>query len=161
MPAAKGDIAKTIGLEVVQRGVAASTTITKGDLIAFDSNGRVAQATTSSSRDTGFGVALESKDNGSGSADDLKCKVLIAGYVYITAGGAIKPNKLVKVSTATKVVAHSKPADASATPTSAEVNAARDYYGLTFGRYIAHENEEENATDAADTDVVMCKLGGV
>lgn len=162
--AVAGDIAKGGIYEAVQRGVKDTITLNKGDLVSFDSNGYATEASTTSSIAVGFGVCMKDADNGTsvtGHADGFVKATIAVGnsWVYVTAGGAIKPLALVKVSSATKVVAHTKPSDLTSTPTSTQANTIRDYFGLTFGRYFGHELEEAEMTDAADTDVIIVRLG--
>lgn len=154
-----GDIAKTENIEVVSRGVKGSTTVTKGDLVSFDANGLARDALTTDFADVGFAVALETQAN-AGADDTIYIRLAIPNtWVYITAGGAIKPMHLVKVSSATQVVSHNIAADISITPVSTDVNSAKYAYALAFGRYIAHENEEQDATAAASSDVIIVRLG--
>lgn len=162
--AVAGDIAKTGIYEAIQRGVAGSTTITKGDTIGFDSNGYAIQGTTSLQIARGFGVAMFSADNGSGSAGDITVEVAIGNsWVFVKAGGTIKPMSLVKIASATTVAAHTAPSDATTTitntTTATEIDNARNYLGLLFGRYMGHQLEEDEMTDAANTDVIIVRLG--
>jgi hypothetical protein len=154
-----GDIGKTENIEVISRGVKGSTTITKGDLVSFDTNGYARDALTTDFADVGFAVAIETQAN-AGADDTVFIRLAIPDtYVYIKAGGTIKPMHLVKVSTATSVVSHNIAADITITPVSSDVNSAKYAFALAFGRYIAHENEEQDATDAASTDVILVRLG--
>lgn len=158
-----GDIAKTEYIEVQQRGVKGTVKITKGDILSFDANGLARLALTTDFRDVGFGVALANADNTSGADDAITVRYALGGWVYILSGGTIQPNNLVKFGSGTtgdmEVVAHSFAADITATPVSTDVNSAKYAFALTIGRYIAHENEEADATAAADEDTIMVRLG--
>jgi len=158
--AVAGDIAKTGIYESWKRGVKGTTSIAKGSLVSFDTNGYVKNMAATDSIAAGFACAMESVDNSSGNDNDLTCQLAVGNsWVYMTAGGAIKPHSLVKINgTAATVIAHAKPANAT-TPTAGEVDAARDYYGVTVGRYMGHELEEANATDAANNDTIIVRLG--
>jgi len=157
-----GQLAKSIGIEIVQRGVQASENIARGDVVSFDTNGYVQKADETDSIVTGFGVAKDAADNTLGADGDITVEVAVGNtWVYATAAGAIKPYGLVKVATGVQlgtVDAHAKPADAT-TPTSGEVDAARDYFGKTVGRYMGLEGEEAEQTDASSTDVIKLRLG--
>jgi hypothetical protein len=163
MTAEAGQLAKTIGIEIISRGVAASTTITRGDVVGFDANGFVIVGDESLSIAEGFGVAKETVDNSTGSAGDLTVEIAVGNtWVYCRAAGAIKPLKLVICETGTStgdVVTHAKPANAAAIFDELEIDAARDYFGKTVGRYMGHEGEEAEMTDAADLDVIKVRLG--
>lgn len=152
MPAAAGDIAKTSGVVVISRKTDA-TGVTVGDIVSFDTNGLV-QVNPTTLTDAPFGIALETI------GASKVCRVLVEGYGYCTADGAIKPSKYVigSGSTAGQVVVATKQS-ISATPTQAEVQAVQNELWQRIGVYVSKENEEEDATDAADGNVIMIKLG--
>lgn len=158
--AVAGKIAKTGIYEAVSRGVIASETITRGDVVHFDvTNGYAEQGASGDQMADGGGVAMISADNSGGQSGDIVVTVAIGNsWVYVKAGGTIKPMSLVKVNDATTVVAHIKPVD-NVTPTGAAVNSARDYFGLTFGRYMGHQLQARESTAAASTDVIIVRLG--
>jgi len=164
--AVAGKIAKTGIYEAVSRGVLAGQNIARGDTIAFDTNGWAKQGATTDSIDNGFGVAMIASDNSAGGAASGDTLVTVAvgnSWVFVKAGGAIKPMNLVKIGSATTVIAHDKPANATTTitntTTSNEIDAARDYFGLTFGRYMGHQLQPREMTDAANADVIIVRLG--
>ncbi len=154
--AAAGDLAKTSGVEVWSRKSDA-TGMAKGDVVHFHTDGTAIKGTSTGDISDGFGVALETV------AANADGRFAVGNtYVYVIASGAIIPNNLVKVaSTAGEVVAHTHPATANTTTyTSTEIDAARDYFGLTVGRYYGHQLEEVgDPTDAADNDVIAIRLG--
>jgi len=143
-----------------RRGVKAAINIVLGSAITFDSNGFATLCTaTNYSKATGVGVALEDSDNTSGSDGDTFVQVAMHGtYVFGKSGGVIKPFNLLKVDASSDFVVHGKPAD-SAGPTNAEVDLARDFYGLAAGRYYGKNKEELDPTDAADTEDIIIGLG--
>ena len=145
MTAAAGALARSTGIEIRTLAMAASTSITTGQTVAGDANGRAVLATTSvGDQAKGLYIAIETVDNSSGSAGDKTIRVAGGNtYVYATAGGAIKPGEAVKADSASKCAA-------AATIFAAEV---------VLGRYIGHENEEAVATNAAANDVIIVRLG--
>ncbi len=158
-----GDIGKTENIEVIQRGVKANTAITKGDICSFDANGYVRLALTTDWADVGFAVAIETAASTAGDGG-INVRLAVGNtWVYILAGGVIKPGNLVKfgsgVTGDTEVLAHTFAADVSATVSNVDANNAKYAFALAIGRYIAHENEEANATDAADEDTILVRLG--
>lgn len=160
--AVAGQIAKTEGINVVTLKVAASTNIAKGDYVSTNGSGFAKQAATTDSRDTGFFVAIEASDNSSGSAGDKTVRCAAPGtWVYGKLGGTIEVGELVKIASATTVTAHGKPADAT-TPTAAEVNSARDYFGKTVGRFYGKDAADVSSTpaDGANNDIGLLHLGG-
>ncbi len=83
--ATAGDLAKTIGIEIVSRAVDGTVNVTKGDIVGFDSNGAVRTAAitdTVSNIVLGFGVALETVTTGN-------CRVGVGNtWIYATSGAA-------------------------------------------------------------------------
>ena len=160
--AAAGDLAKTAGSVVISSN--AGGTISKGDIVYFDSSGDVIQGDTSltGDRSGGFGIALEAGTSGN------NIRVLIEGYGYVVAGGTIVTNNLVKGSagTAGEVRSNDYPGNAvlntifAETEAQDEIDLVRDFFGLTIGRYIGHQLQEDNPTDAADNDIIAIQLVG-
>ena len=157
MAAVAGDLAKTETIVYVSRGVKASQNISKGDLITFDANGYAQQATTSSTRQSGFGIAAEAQNNGSGADGALLLRIIVGGWAYCKAGGTIVPFALVSVASATTVTASSLPSSVSP-PGSQDVNAAMNLYAKAFGRYMGHEGDISDETNAANADVIAVAL---
>ena len=138
-------MARSTGIEIFTVAVAASTSITRGQTVALDANGRAILATNSAGTIArGLFIAIETKDNSSGSAGDLYIRLASGGtYVYATAGGAIKVGEAVKADANSKVVA------------ATGILAAETH----LGRYCGHENEENAPSDAVANDVVIVRLG--
>lgn len=161
--AAAGDIAKGGLYEAIRRGVKATIVVDKGDNVVFDTNGYATEGASTDSIDNGYGVAMETVTGGAADGDTKVTVAIGNSWIYTKAGAAIKPLNLVKINNATTVIAHDKPANATTTitntTTSNEIDAARDYFGKTFGRYMGHELEEKEMTDAANTDVIIVRLG--
>ena len=159
--AAKGDLAKTSGVEVVSRK-SDSTGMAKGDVIHFGTDGLAVLGTSSGTIADGYGVALEAvAANGNG-------RFAVGNtWVYVIADGAIIPHNLVKIaSTAGQVVSNDEPADSTIpsppvdTDVETDIDAVRDYFGKTVGRYIGHQLEEVgDPTDAANDDVIIIRMG--
>jgi len=145
MAAVIGQLARSTGIEVQSFNVAASTSLTVGKLVALNASGHAVAATNSvGTVARGIFVALESVDNSSGSAGDLEIRCAVGNtYVYVEAGGAIKVGETVK-------------ADANSDAVAATAIFAAETH---FGRYIGHENEEAEPSDAADGDVIIVRLG--
>ena len=145
MAASIGQLARSTGIEIVSFEVAASTSLTTGKAVALDANGRAVAATNSvGTIARGLFTAIETVDNSSGSAGDKQIRCAIGNtYVYMEAGGAIKVGEAVK-------------ADANSDAVAATGILAAETH---LGRYIAHENESLNPTDAADGDTVIVRLG--
>ncbi len=145
MAATAGQLARSTGIEIQSFNVAASTSITRGQTVALDASGKAVKATNSvGTIARGLFVAIETVDNSSGSAGDLEIRCAVGNtYVYATAGGAIKVGEAVKADSASKVVA------------ATGILAAETH----IGRYIGHENEEAEPTDASNGDIVIVRLG--
>lgn len=151
MAAIAGQIAKSIGIEVVSRVCASA--VTMGDVVGFDSDGKVRTASitnTVSNIANGFGVALE---DGTASSN---CRIAVGNtYVYVTAGvGPIDPYALVKPTTSASLVGRVVENTFAATAT----NSVTLLGGLV-GRYMGHEGEEDNQTDATTGEVIIVRLG--
>ena len=144
MAADTGDIAKSIGMNILSGGVAASTTITKGQVITFDAGGDITTAVGTSSREDGFGVALETVDNSAGADGDLTCRYASHGtQVYVTAAGVIQTGGAVGPTTAGEVIA---------------LTVETTVEDLLLGYYVGHEGEELDATVTADNDIIIVRL---
>jgi hypothetical protein len=96
-----GTITKEQTLLSIRRiGVAATTTITKGQVVNADAGGDLITSTTTPVQGPHY-VALETVDNSAGADGDLQCAVAVAGhYVTVIAGGVIRPGAYVQESTA-------------------------------------------------------------
>lgn len=147
-----GEIAKAGRFVVISRKTDA-TGVTKGDVCSFDTNGLVQKAPTAGS-DGPYGVALAT------AGASVVVRLCVEGYVYVTADGTIKPNKFVIVSAATagQVIVATKGAISTAF-VQAEIQALQNELWRRVGVYVSHAAEEEDATDAADADVIMIKMG--
>jgi len=144
MAAAIGDLARSTGIEIRTLPVAAATTITTGKVVMADADGNAAAGTTAGTVEKGLYIAVETVDNSGGSAGDKTVRVASGNtYVYCEAGGAINFGHTVKSDGASDLV------------------AATGVFGaeVLVGRYIGHENEDINPTDAADGDVIIVRLG--
>ena len=158
--AAAGDLAKTAGAIIISSN--AGGTIVKGNIVYFDSSGDVIQGDTgrTGDRSGGFGIALEAGTSGN------NIRVLVGGYGYVISGGTIVTNNLVKGSGGTvgEVISNDYPAaTAITTPitdteTETRIDTVRDFFGKTIGRYLGHQLEEVNPTDAADNDIIAISL---
>ena len=97
-----GTITKEQTLLSIRRiGVAASTTITKGEVLIGDAGGDLITQTTTPADGPHF-VALETVDNSSGADGDLSCPIAIQGhYVTVIADGTITPGSYVQGATGT------------------------------------------------------------
>jgi len=148
MPAAAGDIGKSNNVDVISVGIAASTTITKGEVVTFDSSGHAITGTTSQNPNiTGRGVALETKVGTTAGA--IKVRIAIHGEVYVTAGGAIKPNARLEIVGSAGKVGLATAGTAAGVEQNKHLNAT----------YLHKEGEDSgNATDAADTNVILVRL---
>ncbi|KKM79791.1 hypothetical protein LCGC14_1346330 [marine sediment metagenome] len=159
--AAAGDLAKTSGVEVISRKVTGAAVV-KGNVVHIDTAGLAIKGTSSGTIADGYGVALEAvAANGNG-------RFAVGNtWVYVIADGAIIPNNLVKIaSTAGQVVSNDEPADSTIpsppvdTDVETDIDAVRDYFGKTVGRYIGHQLEEVgDPTDAANDDVIIIRMG--
>jgi hypothetical protein len=132
--------------------------VTIGQVCDTDSNGlwRVCPTTGFSGP---YGVATKSK-----LAADADLSILTEGTIVVRADGAIKPGKYVSPSGTTtgEVIAY-VPATIGGTPGQSDVQAARDDWKSVIGRYVGKPGEVgpgELATDAADGDLIIIRLGG-
>lgn len=151
MARAAGDLAKTIGIEIVS--VNAASAITKGDIVGFDTNGhaRVASITnTTSNIVQGYGVALE---DGTASSN---IRVAVGNtYVYATsANGACPPFNLVAQHSTTLDVGAFRALGFATTATNSV-----DIFGQAVGRYMGHEGEEDDPSAATTAEVGILRLG--
>jgi len=99
---AAGTITKEQTLLSIRRlPVAASTTITKGEVVVPDAGGDLITATTTPAAGPKY-VALETVDNSTGADGDLHVPAAVAGhYVTVVADGTIRPGAYVQQSTST------------------------------------------------------------
>lgn len=125
-------------------------TIAAGDVVAFDSNGLVIPATATTLAPHGILTDLTHVIGAT-----TYYGVLMRGYITATAGGAIKPNKLV-VSDASQDVVNAD-TTISATPLQAEIQVI----WRVVGRYVRLESDNQYApSDAASTNAVIVSVGG-
>ena len=144
MAAAIGDLARSTGIEIKTLPMAGATSILTGKVVMANSAGEALNGTTAGTVEKGLYVAVETVDNSAGAAGDKTIRVASGNtYVYCEAGGAINFGHTVK-------------SDASA-----DLVAATGVFGaeVLVGRYIGHENEDTNPTDAVDGDVIIVRLG--
>ena len=144
MAAAAGDLARSTGIEIRTLPLAGATSITTGKVVMANSAGEALNGTTAGTVEKGLYVAVETVDNSAGAAGDKTIRVASGNtYVYCEAGGAINFGHTVK-------------SDASA-----DLVSATGVFGaeVLVGRYIGHENEDINPTDAVDGDVIIVRLG--
>lgn len=152
-----GDYESAPGQYIVYTEPKAAAIITKGDVCSRDGSGDWIEA---SSGDVGpFGVAVKSK-----AAADPDLPILTEGTVIVRADGAIKRGAYVIPSTSTdgEVVEYAA-SSAGGTPSQSDVNAAGSNWNTVVGRYIGKPGEVgpgELATDAADGDLILIRLGG-
>ena len=144
MAAAIGDLARSTGIEIRTLPMAGATSIVTGKVVMANSAGEALNGTTAGTVEKGLYIAVETVDNSAGAAGDKTIRVASGNtYVYCEAGGAINFGHTVK-------------SDASA-----DLVAATGVFGaeVLVGRYIGHENEDINPTDAVDGDVIIVRLG--
>jgi len=147
MPAAAGDIGKTAGFVEISVGVAASTTITKGEVVAFDAGGDCITATSAINvAITGRGVALETVDNSAGADGDLKVRICIAGQVYVVAGATIESNEGLQVDATAGRVGP------------ATIGATVEWNKHLAAFYVGKAATETDTAAAADNDIILVRL---
>lgn len=104
-----GTITKEQTLLSIRRiGVAASTTITKGEVVEGDAGDDLITSPVTQTIEKPHFVALETVDNSAGADGDLSCPVAVGGhFVTVVADGVIRPGDRVVVSgsTAGQVIA--------------------------------------------------------
>jgi len=143
MVATIGSLARSTGIEIVSLPVKASTTITRGLGVEADANGFAILGTTAGIMSRGLYIAVETVDNSTGSDGDKTVRLASGNtYVYAEAGAGINFGHTVKLADDSTCVQ-------SATAPDTKI----------LGRYIAHENEDINPTDAVDGDVIIVRLG--
>ncbi len=155
MARAAGDIAKTIGIEIVSRAVDATIGVTKGDIVGFDSAGAVRTASitnTTSNVVSGYGISLETVAGGAGNA-----RIAVGNtYMYATSStGAAVPFVLVGQEDTSPSTAGGFLA---LTFADTATNSALSF-GQLVGRYMGHEGEEDNPTAATTAEVGILRLG--
>lgn len=125
-------------------------TIAAGDIVAFDSSGNVIPATTSTLAPHGVLTALTHVIGGV-----TYYGVCMRGYITVTCGGDIKPNKLVKSDASLDAIEIST--TVSATPTQAEVQEI----WKVVGRYVRLESDNQyDPTDGSATKLGIISVGG-
>ncbi len=146
-----GTITKEQTLLSIRRlPVAATTTITKGEVTELNVAGELITSPTGQTVEVSHYVALETVDNSTGGAGDLSCPVAVAGhFVTVVADGVIEPGKQVVVSGATagQVIEY-------VTATHAKNQTVGIYWGKEGGT-IAKATVtpfDESFTDDADFD---------
>ncbi len=151
MAADVGDLAKTIGIEVMQRTSAEQ--LTKGDIVSFSATGVAEIASITliiNNIGNGFGVCMQT-----GSSATSTVQIAVGNtYVYVAAAsGDLVPQQLVGAG-ATGTVGVTGLNITTITATSiVQVLPA------IIGRYFGHENEEADATAATTAEVAMIRLG--
>ena len=144
MAASIGDLARSTGIEIRTLPMAGATSILTGKVVMANSAGEALNGTTAGTVEKGLYIAVETVDNSAGAAGDKTIRVASGNtYVYCEAGGAINFGHTVKADAAADLV------------------AATGVFGaeVLVGRYIGHENEDINPTDAVDGDVIIVRLG--
>jgi len=161
-----GTITKEQTLLSIRRlPIAASTTITKGEVLDQNTAGDVITAVVGQTAEVSHFVALETVDNSAGSAGDLSVPCAVQGhFVTVTADDAIEPGEKVVVSgsTAGQVIAY-----VAATHTADQI--VGQYFGKEGGTVAKAAGTPflEDLTDdadfepvaAADGDVIEIELG--
>lgn len=144
-----GTITKEQTLLSIRRlPIAASTTITKGNVCELNASGFLITSPTTQTSEVLHYVAVETVDNSAGSAGDLHAPVAVAGhFVTVIADGAINAGSKVVVSgsTAGQVIAY-----AAASHTQDQVVGI--YWGKEGGTVAKSGSSPylESFTDAAD-----------
>ncbi len=152
MTAETGEIAKTIGIEIVS-GVQVIT-CTVGDVVQADITGgwRPASITNiTGNLANGFGVALET-----GTSATSNIRVAIGNtYVYAVSGtGDTVPWQLVGPG-----VSGEEGQTLALTMATMTATAVIQVFARVAGRYMGHEGEEDAPTAATTAEVVIIRLG--
>jgi len=107
---AAGTITKEQTLLSIRRlPVAASTSITKGNVLEQDAGGDLVVSPVGRTAEVNHYVALEAVDNSSGADGALHVPVAVAGhFVTVVADGAIRPGTAVVISGSTAGQVHAK-----------------------------------------------------
>ncbi len=161
-----GTITKEQTLLSIRRlPIAASTTITKGEVVNPDTGGEIVTSTTGIVTEVPHYVALETVDNSTGADGDLFCPVAVPGhYVTVIADDTISPGERVvsSGSTAGQVVAY-----VAATHSIDQVVGT--YFGKESGSIATGgstpflesftDTADFSPADAADGDVIEILLG--
>ena len=146
---AAGTITKEQTLLSIRRlPVAATTSITKGNVLEQDAGGDLVVSPVGRTAEVNHYVALESVDNSSGSDGDLHVPVAVAGhFVTVVADGAIRPGTAVVISGATagQVIAY-------VAASHAKNQVVGIYWGKEGGTVATGSSTPylESFTDAAD-----------
>ena len=135
----------------------AASIITKGDVCDRNSSGDWRECPTTGFS-APFGVAVKSK-----TASEPDLPILTEGTVIVRADGTIKRGAYVMPSatTAGEVIEFTA-SSAGGTPSQSDVNTAGANWRTVIGRYIGKPGQVgpgELATDAADGDLILIRLG--
>jgi hypothetical protein len=162
---AAGTITKEQTLLSIRRlPVAASTTLTKGNICEQDAGGDLIVSPTARTAEVNHYVALETIDNSSGADGALHVPVAVAGhFVTVVADGAIRPGTAVVISgsTAGQAIAYV-----------ASSHAKNQVVGIYWGKeggiiakgsstpYLESftDSADFSPADAADGDVIEVQL---
>lgn len=142
-----GQIAKSIGIEIISRTV--DSTITVGDIVYFTTAGKpkTASATTITSNfANGFGVALETITSG-------KARVAVGNtYVYLQSGtGDTVPMQSVKTDGSGDCTGQLITTDTA--------SSIATVLAKHVARYFGHEDEVDDPTAATTAEIGVYRLG--
>ena len=158
-----GDLAFTVGNEIMTVGVAASQTLVPGDIVDINATGYASKVTTTAiDTSLGYGVVIHQGVTTTAADTTGQYTVQIAvGNTYIalkidTADATTFLAPLARVTTSTTnakagwVVQQDAPTDAATTIA---------YIIGTIGRYFGHPGEVVSPTKGADTEIGIVRLG--
>ena len=153
-----GDLAFTVGNEIMAVGVAASQTLVPGDVVDINATGYASKVTTTAiDTSLGYGVVIHqgATTSATDTAGEKTVQIAVGNtYIALKIDGVVAP--LARVSTSTTnnkaswVAQQDKPTDATTTIA---------YIIGTIGRYFGHPGEVVSPTKSVDADIGIVRLG--
>jgi hypothetical protein len=161
---AAGTITKETNISIRRIPIAASTTITKGNVCNSDTSGNLVVSTTGIVAEVNHFVALETVDNSAGSAGDLYAPVAVRGhYVTVVAGDAIVAGERVVASAGTAGEVRAYVASTHAIDQVVGIYWGKESGTVATGGSTPYaetftDTADFSPADAADNDVIEVEL---
>ena len=157
-----GDLAFTVGNEIITVGVAHNQTLVPGDVVTIGSTGLASKiGEVIINTDDGYGVVIHDSITTPAAAADLTGDELIQiavgnTYIALQAEGVIAPLARVTTSTTSDKGGFMEQIVEPVTPDGANVLSHVQSY---FGRYFGHPGEVIKPTVSAADDIIIVRLG--
>ena len=157
-----GDLAFTVGNEIITVGVAHNQILVPGDVVTLSDEGLASkQGVTVLNANKGYGVVIhDSITTPAAEADltgDEQIQIAIGNtYIALQAVDEIAPLAVVSTTTTAEMAGKIAEIGIDATPTLAELKI---FLEGKLGRYIGHPGEVIKPTKSAADDIIIVRLG--